>query len=59
VKTWDDATARAFIQQRLSGTPVRFSDDEIKHLVLSSNGLPLRLMQSAFNLYRTKTSGDV
>jgi len=38
---------------------VRFSDDEIKHLVLSSNGLPLRLMQSAFNLYRTKTSGDV
>jgi len=59
VKTWDDATARAFIQQRLNGTLVRFSDDEIKHLVLSSNGLPLRLMQSAFNLYRTKTSGDV
>jgi hypothetical protein len=59
VKPWDDATARAFIQQRLSGTPVRFSDDEIEHLVRSSNGLPLRLMQSAFNLYRTKTSGDV
>ncbi len=59
VEPWDDATARAFIQQRLSGTPVRFSDDEIKHLFESSNGLPLRLMRAAFNLYRTKTSGDV
>jgi hypothetical protein len=59
VKPWNNATAREFIQQRLRGTPVHFSDDEIKHLVLSSNGLPLRLMQSAFNLYRTKTSGDV
>jgi GTPase SAR1 family protein len=59
VKPWDAATARTFIQQRLNGTPVHFSDDEIERLVLSSNGLPLRLMQSAFNLYRTKTSGDV
>jgi hypothetical protein len=38
---------------------VHFSDDEIERLVQSSNGLPLRLMQAAFNLYRTKTSGDV
>jgi len=59
VKPWDAATARAFIQQRLNGTPVHFSDGEIELLVRSSNGLPLRLMQSAFNLYRTKTSGDV
>ncbi len=59
VKPWNDATARAFIQQRLSGTPVHFSDDEIERLVQISNGLPLRLMQAAFNLYRTKTSGDV
>ena len=59
VKPWDDATARAFIQQRLSSTPVRFSNDEIKHLFESSNGLPLHLMRAAFNLYRTKTSGDV
>lgn len=59
VKPWDNATVREFIQQRLSGTPVHFSDGEIELLVRSSNGLPLRLMQSAFNLYRTKTSGDV
>jgi hypothetical protein len=59
VKPWNNATARTFIQQRLSGTPVHFSDGEIELLVRSSNGLPLRLMQSAFNLYRTKTSGDV
>jgi len=59
VKPWNNATAREFIQQRLSGTPVHFSDGEIELLVRSSNGLPLRLMQSAFNLYRTKTSGDV
>jgi hypothetical protein len=55
VKPWNNATARTFIQQRLSGTPVHFSDGEIELLVRSSNGLPLRLMQSAFNLYRTKT----
>lgn len=59
VKPWNNATARTFIQQRLSGTPVHFSDGEIELLVRSSNGLPLRLMQSAFNLYRMKTSGDV
>jgi GTPase SAR1 family protein len=55
VKPWNNATAREFIQQRLRGTPVRFSDDEIKHLFETSNGLPLRLMQAAFNLYWTKT----
>jgi len=38
---------------------VHFSDGEIERLVLSSNGLPQRLMQAAFDLYRTKTSGDV
>jgi len=59
VKPWNNATAREFIQQRLRGTPVHFSDGEIELLVRSSNGLPLRLMQAAFNLYRTKTSGDV
>jgi type II secretory pathway predicted ATPase ExeA len=59
VEPWDNATVREFIQQRLRGTPVRFSDDEIKHLFETSNGLPLRLMQAAFNLYRMKTSGDV
>ena len=59
VRPWNNATAREFIQQRLCGTPVRFSDDEIKHLFETSNGLPLRLMQAAFNLYRMKTSGDV
>ncbi len=56
VKPWNDATARAFIQQRLSGTPVRFSDDEIERLVQVSNGLPRRLMEAAFDLYQTKTS---
>jgi len=59
VKPWHNAPARTFIQQRLRGTPAHFSDGEIELLVRSSNGLPLRLMQSAFNLYRTKTSGDV
>ena len=59
VEPWDNATVREFIQQRLRGTPVHFSDGEIELLVRSSNGLPLRLMQAAFNLYRTKTSGDV
>jgi energy-coupling factor transporter ATP-binding protein EcfA2 len=57
VKPWDHATARTFIQQRLRGTPVHFSDGEIELLVRSSNGLPLRLMQAAFNLYQTKTRG--
>ena len=59
VEPWDNATVREFIQQRLRGTPVHFSDGEIERLVLSSNGLPQRLMQAAFDLYRTKTSGDV
>jgi energy-coupling factor transporter ATP-binding protein EcfA2 len=59
VEPWDNATGRAFIQQRLRGTPVHFSDGEIEHLVRSSNGLPLHLMQAAFNLYRRKTRGDV
>ena len=58
VKPWNNATARTFIQQRLSGTPVRFSDDEIKHLVLSSNGLPLRLMHLALAVEDVCGVGD-
>lgn len=59
VSRWDETTARAFINQRLSSTPVRFSDDVLARLYQVSRGLPCALMQEAYNLYRSRTSGNV
>lgn len=59
VSRWDEATARAFVNQRLSSTPVRFSDDDLARLYQICRGLPCTLVQEAFKLYRSRTTGDI
>jgi hypothetical protein len=57
VRPWDIATARAFLEERLSRSLVRFAPEEVEHLVAQSGGHPQRLMRLAFDLYQRKLGG--
>jgi len=57
VRPWDPATARAFLEERLSRSLVRFAPEEVEHLVAQSGGHPQRLMRLAFDLYQRKLGG--
>ena len=56
---WDEATMRAFIASRLRfprlqplAVPVRFTDEEILHLIAASGGHPQKLMQLCYQSYQ-------
>ncbi len=51
IKPWDEATIRAFIQSRLDGTSVSFTEEQISRLVLESAGHPRRLVQLCHQTY--------
>jgi quinol monooxygenase YgiN len=51
VKPFSDRVARAFIIQRLAGTGITFSEDEIQELFDRTQGHPGRLQVAASNLY--------
>jgi len=57
VRPWNIATARAFLEERLSRSLVRFAPEEVEHLVAQSGGHPQRLMRLAFDLYQRKLGG--
>ncbi|HIK04806.1 MAG TPA: ATP-binding protein [Trichormus sp. M33_DOE_039] len=51
VKPFSESVVRAFIHQRLQGTGVIFSEEEIRELFVHSQGHPARLQFAASNLY--------
>ena len=48
--------ARDFLQYRLSGTGVIFSEEQIRQILAETRGHPARLQQAAADLYRRLTS---
>lgn len=50
--------AREFLQRRLQGTSITFTENEIAALVTQSGGHPARLQKKAALLYRQKKSCD-
>jgi hypothetical protein len=57
VPPWDEATSTAFLQNRLAGTGVAFSADQVSDLLRSSGGRPRDLVRLAHNLYAELTGG--
>lgn len=60
LKPWDEATARAFIAQRLASTPVSFTEEEISEIIRDTKGHPQKLMQKCYKTYEkylTKNNG--
>lgn len=51
IKPWDEATIRAFIQSRLDGTSVSFTEEEISRLLRESAGHPRRLVRLCYQTY--------
>ncbi len=54
VDPWDFNTARRFLLDRLTNTPVIFSESEIEQLFRNCSGMPLLLVNRAYHLYRQK-----
>jgi len=57
--SWDKATIRAFIASRLQFSrlkplpqPVRFTEEEVLHLITASGGHPQKLMQLCYQSYQ-------
>ncbi len=51
IKPWDEVAVRAFIANRLAGTHVSFTEEEIKQLLHSSGGHPRKLVQLCYRTY--------
>jgi GTPase SAR1 family protein len=51
IKPWDETTMGAFIANRLAGTSVSFTEEEIMQLVQESSGHPRKLMQLCYRTY--------
>jgi hypothetical protein len=51
IKPWNEATARAFIANRLAPTPIRFTEEEISGLLEKSRGHPRLLTQLCHKTY--------
>lgn len=56
VNPFDESEAKAFLQHRLQGTGVTFTENEIAALVTQSGGHPARLQKKAALLYHQKQS---
>ncbi|MBC7334708.1 MAG: trypsin-like peptidase domain-containing protein [Clostridia bacterium] len=54
VEEWDEGTARAFLRQRLSGSGVQFTEEEIAQLIAANGGHPQQLMCAAHRLFNEK-----
>lgn len=54
IKPWNEATARAFIANRLARTPIRFTEEEIFELLEKSRGHPRQLTELCHKCYRLK-----
>jgi len=52
LKAWDQPTVQRFINSKLEGTGVCFSNAEMEKLWLESQGHPQKLMKACFDLYR-------
>jgi type II secretory pathway predicted ATPase ExeA len=52
---WNAQTMQQFIETRLSTTPVRFTPEDMRALVQTSQGYPKRLMKACHDLYRHYT----
>jgi hypothetical protein len=57
LKSWDETTARAFIEARLVMTSVRFTEEEVVQLVQESGGHPRRLMQLCYQTFSRYVEG--
>jgi len=51
IQPWNETTMRAFIANRLAGTSVSFTEEEIMQLVEESGGHPRKLMQLCNQIY--------
>lgn len=51
IHSWDEATMRAFITNRLARTSVSFTEHEIIQLIQESGGHPRKLMQLCYRIY--------
>lgn len=51
IQPWPEATSRQFIAQRLSHSPIQFTDIEVNQLVRECNGYPQKLMEACHQLY--------
>ncbi len=59
IKIWDEATIREFINQRLAGIPVKFSEVEIGQVINASRGFPREVMQGCHEIYRRYRDGGM
>ena len=51
IQPWDETIMRAFIANRLAGSSVSFTEEEIVQLVQESGGHPRKLMQLCYRIY--------
>lgn len=51
LEAWDEATARAFIADRLAPTEVRFTEEEIARVIAETGGHPQKLMKLCNETY--------
>ncbi len=51
LRVWDEGMVRSFVAERLGGTPVRLTEDEILRIVADADGNPQRVMLACFRLY--------
>ncbi len=58
VDPWDLATARRFLHDRLKITSIIFSEPEIEQILKASGGIPWKLVNEAYHLYRRKTGQE-
>ncbi len=54
LRPWDAETARAYLEERLNGSGIRFTPAETARLLENSAGHPQRLTRMAFDLYARK-----
>jgi hypothetical protein len=52
IPRWNERTIRSYIQQRLTGNPIQFTDAEIENVVQTSQGQPQQLVKDCYHLYR-------
>ncbi|NMF63498.1 nSTAND1 domain-containing NTPase [Brasilonema octagenarum] len=57
IQPWDETTMRAFIDSRLAGSSVRFTEEEIVQLLKESSGHSRKLMQRCYRIYARYTGG--
>lgn len=56
LQPWDIDTIRGFIETRLNGTEIQFSDQEIDAIADTSDGVPSQVMQECYRVYENHRS---